>query len=219
MHHHAVLHYFGEHHGFDWPAWITAISTAVLAIGVGAALYSLWEARRTRDGQLVTDLARRWEAPEMMEAIVEFADHGPTGISQLLDRLYPADPLAPLASTGDRELAYKLFRWPTLIDTIGVLASEKAISSEVVYKMWGPQIVYAWAVWAEPVQRLRDLEGLSITYRYFEELALVMDRKYDAEIGASTRAIEADGHRQSESQAAGRAEERPDEQPPDEQKV
>ena len=174
--------------GMDWPAWITAIATVGLALGVAVALFSLWDARKTRDGQLVTDIARRWSDPDMVGSLREFSEYGPTGLIELLERVYEADPTKPAASRGDLDLLYRLLAFPDLIEMIGVLVSEKAISTDVVYKMWGPQIITAWDSWRQPVARLRELEGYSITFRYFEKLVEQMNSRH-RKLASGTAAI------------------------------
>jgi hypothetical protein len=207
--HQVVIHHFAQG-GTDWAGWITAIATALLVVGAIAALWALQDARKTRDGQLVTDISRRWDETATIASIVAFSDQGPTGIITLLDRIYPTDPTV-LPSKADRVLAYELFRWPTLIDTIGVLESKKAISSDVVYKLWGPQIVSAWKVWADPVQHMRELEGFPVTYRGFQDLAEAMEKRYAEDVERSGTATAAGESHRSESQSVAEAAEPPDE--------
>jgi hypothetical protein len=172
----------------DWAAWITAgatvfiaIGTAVLAGGVLVALWGLGDARKTRYGQLITDLSSRWDSPNMIESIMGYSAHGPDGVVNLIERLYPP-PGGPAITRQDLSLYYILGRWPSLIEAIGVLHAQGAISSEVVYAMWGPGIVSAWSLWEEPVKRLRELEGYPGSFFYFEKLAGLMRIEYEKEM-------------------------------------
>lgn len=174
-----TLHYFTDE-GIDWAAWITAISTAVLAAGVLVALWGIVDARRTRDGQLVTDLSRRWDEPLVHESIVAHHVHGQPGTIDLIRRLYRVGGAEPLDEEGLR-LYTTLTAWPVLIDVIGVLVSEKAISLDVAYKMWGHQVVSAWDWWKEPVLFQREIEAgdsayadFLPSYSFFEDLARQM---------------------------------------------
>jgi hypothetical protein len=167
--------------GIDWTAWITAVATSLLAGGVLVAIVGLWDARKTRHGQLVTDLSRRWDEPLTAESMILYSIHGHAGIVDLLERLYADDPeISQLYSKlgiyqKDLELYYELQRWPSLIEAIGVLRNQRAISTEVVFKMWGPAIASAWVAWRDPVEKLRQLRyGDPSAFRYFEALAALM---------------------------------------------
>ncbi len=84
----------------DWSAvalWITAVGTAILAAGVIVALWGLWDSRKTRDGELVTELSRRWNEEETLESKMAYTAHGPSGIVALLERLYVRRELNPRA--------------------------------------------------------------------------------------------------------------------------
>lgn len=131
-----VLAAFVGIHSSHWPEWVTAISTLVLAVGVVWAGLGFWDAKRTRHGELTTDLARRWDEPDMVESMIEFVFQGPSAIIALIERIYGA-PGAAQPTRPDVELFYTLSRWPTLIETIGVLHRSRAISTKVVYRNWG----------------------------------------------------------------------------------
>jgi hypothetical protein len=76
----------------DWAEITSAISAAVTTLIVGAtavfALRGLRDARRTRDGQLVSDLSRRWDEPLTVQAQKLFADYTTEGIVTLVHRVY-----------------------------------------------------------------------------------------------------------------------------------
>lgn len=157
------------------PAWVTAAATLgtgiVLVVTAVFALRALEDARGTRHGALVTDLSQRWDDVLTVDSMRLYTDHGPQGITELYERLYTG---LVVPSADDLDLLYRLGRWPNLIETVGVLHSEDVLSTDIVYKMWGPQIVAAWRVWAAPIYRLRELEEYPVTFRYFERLAVAM---------------------------------------------
>jgi hypothetical protein len=177
----------------EWATILIAVGTLLSAAILGAtavyvyrsarsALAGLEDARRTRHAQLVTDLSRRWDEPDTVESMMAYSAHGPSGISALARRLYGASEKEPPASEDDLRLFNTLNRWPSLIETIGVLNSEGAISSEVVYKMWGPGIVAAWKAWSAPVDTLRALDGYpASTFPYFQKLAGEIENRMAAE--------------------------------------
>jgi hypothetical protein len=163
--------------GNQWLAtWLIGIGTAVLAIGVLIALWGLRDSRKTRDGELLADLSRRWSEHDMEESIMAYSTHGPTGIVALATRLYDLPPDAPAASYEDLKLFTKLLRWPELIEAIAVMRAHGSISTRAVYKMWGPSIVAAWKAWEEPAKTLRNLEGYTGGFPYFEKLATRMEK-------------------------------------------
>ena len=69
------------HQGFDWPAWITAIATGMLVLGVliavcqvALATGQLREVQKSRHAQMALDMARHWDADEMVK-IKQLARH------------------------------------------------------------------------------------------------------------------------------------------------
>lgn len=119
----------------------------------------------------------------MRESITLYSVHEPSGINDLLEKLYHVQGAAPL-KREDVDLYSKLELWPGLIDTIGVLYDEGAISADVVYKMWGPEFISAWEAWATAVEKLRDLDRTPVAFRYFEQIAALM-RVEDAKCAAA----------------------------------
>jgi hypothetical protein len=185
----------------DWPAWITAFGTlggaVVLAItaryaykSANAALNALDDARNTRHAQLLTDLSRRWDEPLIVRSRKLFGEYARTGrLIDLVDYMYEAPtPGTPWyrafvdrikhgeSRPGSEEKLddfYALTAWPNLIETIGVLESERAIDGSVVYKMWGSGIIAAWSGWCDAIERIRDYvdQDRDTTYAHFQRLA------------------------------------------------
>jgi hypothetical protein len=177
LHHHvsyAGLDRWVDHVNWDSVALVaTGVGTLVLAGGVILAVFGLWDAKKTRHGNLLTDLSRRWDDPLTMESLMLFSEHGPQGVTELAERTYKGASV----DKGDLELFYDLNRWPNLIETIGVLWDEGVLDIRVIYKMWGPQILAGWLVWEEPVKKLRELDTYPITYRFFQRLAEALERE------------------------------------------
>lgn len=186
----------------DWPAWITAVSTGVLAAAtsvlaaaaivalqsLSAAREGLEDARRTRHAQLITDLSRRWDEPLAKESRNLNGELGTSGIMVAVDRIY--DPphrwfRSSTVTRADLERFFKLCAWPNLIETIGVLVAEGAISPDVVFKMWGAGIVSAWEMWEEPITHMRTAEAKRGIYRQFETVADEMRLLLNAEAAAN----------------------------------
>jgi len=79
------------------------------------------------------------------------------------------------AQASRRAIAFGAFEWSE--ETwVGVstfaTAAEGALSSPVVYRMWGAAILADWESWRDHVRRLRELEGRSGVYAAFEALAV-----------------------------------------------
>lgn len=153
-----------------YPEWVTAGATVAVAAGVVVALLGFWDARKTRDGQLLSDLSERWDHAASIDSLVAFTEHGPHGLVILIKRVYGAQ--GPATTADDLRLYYKLQTLPTLIETIGVLHDEGALSTDVIYKAWGPTIIGVWDSWREPIRTLRELDkSREQVFVYFEKLA------------------------------------------------
>lgn len=175
--------------GIDWPAWITAVA-AVVALGIGAvAVLGLLDARRTRHAQLVTDLSRRWDEPLATESREIDGEYDTRTLVALLDRVYdPPDDADTATRRADAATFFKLGVSLNLIETIGVLWSEKAISAGVIFKLWGANITEVWEKWSEPIDLMRDREGYPGIYRAFQDLAGEMQERLAREKEKAARA-------------------------------
>jgi hypothetical protein len=180
--------------GIDWPAWISAgaavLTLAVVAVTAIFALVGLWDARRTRHGQLVTEIMRDWSNPDTRRAHVLLASYPEDRITKLVDSLFA--PGAEAEAT-DSDLAdwRQLSLLANLIESLGVLCSEKAITPDVVYKMWGGSILAAWPKWDEAVGKLREYEHPDV-FIHFEALGREIQR-----ISAERKQLHATGRLKS----------------------
>ena len=124
---------------------------AVLTLGVVIvtawfALSGLRDARRTRHGQLVIEAMRDWTSPDATQAHALHAAYPERKIIELVDKMFKPG----LQATDDERADWeKLSLVANLIEALGVLCSERAITPEVVYKMWGGAILSAWPKWDE----------------------------------------------------------------------
>lgn len=161
--------------GIDWPAWISAgaamLTLIIVGFTAGFALVGLWDARRTRHAQLITEIMRAWTDPAAVEAHALHGKFTEQDIISLVDRVFaPGNTAAP----NDLSDWSKLTRVANLIESLGVLVSEAAITPEVVYKMWGGAILTAWPKWDKAVTKLREYDGEPDTFVYFEEISLAI---------------------------------------------
>jgi hypothetical protein len=171
--------------GWSSETWLalSTFATAVVLLGTAlAGMSSLWDARRTRHATLMADLARRWSEPSELESRILFGEYGRENLSELIERIYGER----RPSSEDFDAFWKLSAFPMLIEQIGVLRAERAISARVVYRMWGAQIVAAWVVWRDPIARMRELEGRTGLYAAFENLAREMQQQISAREGVTS---------------------------------
>jgi hypothetical protein len=174
--------------GTDWPAWISALAAAatliVVVVTASVALRGLRDARQTRHGQLVTELMRDWTEPNMVEAIKLHGQYAEPKIVQLIDTIWGPAKRTP---TEDEQRDYaKLILVANMIEALGVLASEKAITPEAIYKMWGGAILSAWPKWDTAINNLRIYDKEPDTFIHFESLAAEI-RRISAERKAAAK--------------------------------
>lgn len=168
----------------DWPAWISAgaavAALVLVAITAWFALAGLRDARRTRHAQLVIQLSSRWDDPEIIRSASVAAEYTPAGILALFERLYAPKPKRAgwrCRRRRERDLAvyFNVFLYANLLESIGLLLEEEAISPNVIYRLWGAEIVGAWQdTFEEPVGFLRQAQQDPGIYHAFEQLAVTM---------------------------------------------
>jgi hypothetical protein len=156
----------------DTPVWISAWATLGLALAASVALFSLIDARRTRHGQVVTELSRRWDDPFILESVTLGREYAPSGTLELVEALWASG--VTKRETADLKDWYKVSAYINLLETIGVYLSERVISEGIVYKLWGNSIIEAWDDWRETVLRLRELTATPEALEHFEGLARAM---------------------------------------------
>lgn len=156
----------------DLALWVTGIATAVLALGVIVAWLAVRDAKRTRHGQLIVSLNEQWRSQPILDSLDLYGTYTNEDIAALAALLFDPDerPAKPeeVATYG------KLAAAANLIETIGVLCEEQAITYEVVYKLWGGQIVQTWKPWEDVFQNVRGMLGEDDFLIYFDRLGREM---------------------------------------------
>jgi hypothetical protein len=143
-------------HSGGWPDWVLAISTAVIAVILGATARFAWrqlkDAQVTRHGELMLQMGRRWDEAYHESAKV-FALHTDDQINAILDNLFGAG--TPTARDADNY--FTLVRLPNLVEEIADFRRYGAISIDAIDVIWGDRIISAWRQWEPLVLQLRTL--------------------------------------------------------------
>ncbi|MGH2845072.1 MAG: DUF4760 domain-containing protein [Thermoleophilaceae bacterium] len=161
--------------GTDWAGWITL---GIIVVSAIVAFLALLDARRTRHGQLVIEALRDWSTPEAEESHALHGQLTEETLVALTDRLFktPAPRIAGEDHAEDLKTWNQAVRVANLIEALGVLVSTRALTSKVVYKMWGGAILEAWPKWDKAVKLLRHHENQPDQFQYLEEISLEMQR-------------------------------------------
>ena len=180
-----------------WESTVTAISTGVLALFGVVALCSLWDAQRTRHAQILLDMSRRWDEQACANSLMMTGRHGANGVLKVIQTIFDrsdtpdAGQLEELRkSVADMET---LSIWANLVETIGVLCSQKALSEEAVFKQWAASIVWGWKIWEPATLYARDKEGREGFHANFQKLAEAMDKRLKAEAHKAPKKPAGDG--------------------------
>jgi len=153
----------------DAPVWVTAGATSALVVVGSVAILGLLDARKTRHGQVISELARRWDDALVLESLTLGREYGPTGTRELVHALW--GPGVTKREESDLTDWYKVSVYPNLLETLGVYLSEGVVSEAILYKLWGASIIEAWEDWRETTRALREVTETPETFKYFQELA------------------------------------------------
>lgn len=146
----------------EFLAWLTAVSTAVLAVFGLFAFWQIRQSRKSREMEIMMELGRRWDAEEMIKSrstVDEFCNH-----EQLSTKVVSL-------SRNDPRQYYELMREPGYLDDLGVIFYRGGIRGKTLFASMGVLIQERWAVWGEALDAL-DLQRGAPTFSYFREMAM-----------------------------------------------
>jgi hypothetical protein len=158
--------------GPNWTDVTIAVATAIAALIVGATAWfarnQLKDAQRTRHSQLVLALDNQWKA--IAPSLNLYWKYPRDELAELVERLHGS----AQRDVSAQELAdyEKLKEAVNLVETIGVLRADKALTTEVIYRTWGGTIYALWLSWETALPKLRKHLGEPDTLRGFEAVAL-----------------------------------------------
>jgi hypothetical protein len=189
--------------GIDWPAWVAAGATVLTLVVLAATaryayrsaragLGSLEDARRSRHAQLILALDQQWGSPSIIASMKLYGKYTDRGLGDLVERMFGPNQRQPT----DKELSdyESLAAAANLVETIGVLCEEGAITHEVIYKVWGGSIVYVWRAWQDAVANLRRYLDEADAFVHFERTGRAMEARLpEAKRASSDRGSRAGG--------------------------
>jgi hypothetical protein len=149
----------------NWAEQLTAIATAIGAIGLSgaiiAAVYAgqqVRETRRGRQAQLAAEFIRRWNDDALVEA------------RRLIDRLQTSQELSAAfqqyVASGAPE-AYVLYRELDYFEQLGALERRGAFDFELIRLLLGDTLIARWEMWKPAIEAAHGAG----TYPMFEALA------------------------------------------------
>ena len=152
----------------NWAEQVTAIATAVSALGllsaIGAVIFAGQQAREARIGrqaEMAVDFFRRWNEGPMVEARRLVAEYE-TG-EALRDAM-----LVFIAENSAK--AYILYRELDYFEQLGALEAHGGFDFELIRTLLGPRLIERWEMWQPSINAM----GPSAAYPMFERLVTKM---------------------------------------------
>jgi hypothetical protein len=153
----------------NWAEQVTAIATAVGAIGlvsaIGAAIFAgqqVREARIGRQAEVAADFFRRWSEDPMVETRRLVASYETNEDLR--------DALVRFVDRNARE-AYVLYRELDYFEQLGALEMHGGFDFEVIRALLGRRLIDRWDLWQPSIEAL----GGAATYPMFARLVTKME--------------------------------------------
>jgi hypothetical protein len=152
----------------NWAEQVTAIATAVGAIGlvsaIGAVIFASRQTREARIGrqaETAIDFFRRWSESPMVET------------RRLVARFETAealrDAMVVFVAENSAE-AYVLYREHDYFEQLGALERHSGFDFELIKTLLGPRLIDRWEMWQPSIEAI----GGSAAYPNFERLVAKM---------------------------------------------
>jgi hypothetical protein len=148
----------------NWADITTAISTAVLALGVIIALLQLADARRAARARSMLQVSKKWNDPAFQQVRTKVRALVASGRDKFSDNLLE---LRDKNATEYEELLEE----PYYFDELAILVKYGALTFSAVDALLGPTVFAYWCRWTPFVEALRSLHGNPHLYENFERLA------------------------------------------------
>jgi hypothetical protein len=148
----------------NWAEQVTAIATAVSAVGllsaIGAVIFAGQQAREARIGrqaEMAVDFFRRWNEEPMVETrrlVAEFET--PEALRDAMTRF----------TAQNSAEAYVLYRELDYFEQLGALEEHGGFDFELIKTLLGRRLIDRWEMWQPTIDAL----GGSTAYPMFERL-------------------------------------------------
>jgi hypothetical protein len=154
--------------GPDWAEQVTAIATALSALGllsaIGAVVFAgqqAREARINRQAEMAAEFFRRWSEEPMVQTrrlVAEFST--PEELRDAMTRFV----------AGNSAEAYVLFRELDYFEQLGALEKHGGFDFELIRTLLGQRLIDRWEMWQPSIEAL----GGTAAYPMFERLVTKM---------------------------------------------
>jgi hypothetical protein len=158
----------------NWAEQVTAIATAVGAVGllsaIGAVVFAARQAREARIGReaaVAVEFFRRWDEDPLVETrrlVARF--HTPQALR---------DALTGYMAENSAE-AYVLFRELDFFEQLGALERHGGFDFELIRTMFGRRLIERWELWLPSI----DAMGGATAYPMFDRLVAKLRAAVDA---------------------------------------
>lgn len=142
--------------------WVTAFSTAALAALGFLVIWPVLQARRARETEIIMEIGRRWDSPEMIAARVKVDALAKKGeLESRIESLY---------QSREKEY-YELMLEPGYLEDLGVIYYHRGIARNTLFRLMGLQIQDRWMVWQGSLEALGQKRSAQFHFAYFREMA------------------------------------------------
>ncbi len=152
----------------NWAEQVTAIATAVSALGllcaIGAVIYAGQQAREARIGrqaEMAAEFFRRWSEGPMVETR--------RLVAQYETREALRDAMVRFTAENSPK-AYILYRELDYFEQLGALEKHGGFDFELIRTLLGPRLIERWEMWQPSIDAL----GGGAAYPMFERLVAKM---------------------------------------------
>lgn len=150
--------------GTDWPAWLIAIGTLILALGVLFAARQLREARIARLAEAAGEVSRRWDDDQLIAARAE--------VDKYRSDVELRDAIVRGMRDGEDVNINLLLREANFFDDLGLQEILGGITLQWIEFSTGQIVVDRWELWSLAVDEMRKLDPTPPSaYGNFEALA------------------------------------------------
>jgi hypothetical protein len=147
---------------------VTACGAVAAAVAAHLALGQLDETRRDRHVQVIADLGRRWDGPELAAARRKQLEYLSVPLSRKVEQ-WLGHP------DTDSEAMLLLLRVPNFFEDLAVMVESGSLDLRLVGKVFKSIAVMHWRYWEPSIRVIRDRHGPR-AYAQFETLVRQLEK-------------------------------------------